>query len=215
MSYDITIFMSTGTPVPPGTAPIAVDGPLANILLDYQGSDVILCSQDCSHFRVPKIYIENSSSVLRELMRKPLDAPSAAQALGAQLPSVETDQCSRNTRGPAFQCSAIRPTFFFLLLAFSGCPYLSSPRLVVSQRFPFQQRGKNKKTPYQGCYLHTATSIPHHEYSRPSQCMNSLSLRIVARKSHRLCCRVRCWRSIVGVPRPIQSRSYRRTPAGR
>ena len=98
MSYDITIFMSTGTPVPPGTAPTAVDGPLANILLDYQGADVILRSQDFYHFRVPKIYIENSSSVLSELIRKALDSPSAAN-VDPSLPVVQLPK-----RGEIIHC---------------------------------------------------------------------------------------------------------------
>ena len=74
------------TPVPPGTAP-SVDEPLANILLDYPGADVILRSQDSYHFRVPKIYIENSSPVLSELIRKVLDSPDATNP-SASLPVV-------------------------------------------------------------------------------------------------------------------------------
>jgi hypothetical protein len=75
------------TPVPPGAAP-TIDEPLANILLDYPGADVILRSQDSYHFRVPKIYIENSSPVLSELIRKVVDSPGAANAL-ASLPVVQ------------------------------------------------------------------------------------------------------------------------------
>jgi hypothetical protein len=95
MSYDTTIFMST--PVPPGTAP-TVDGPLANILLDYPGADVILRSQDSYQFRVPKIYIENSSPVLSELIRKVLDSPDATNPL-ASLPVVRLPK-----RGEIIHC---------------------------------------------------------------------------------------------------------------
>jgi hypothetical protein len=85
MSYDTTIYMST--PVPPGSAP-TVDEPLANILFDYPGADVILCSQDSYHFRVPKTYVENSSAILSELIRKAVDSPGATNAL-ASLPVVQ------------------------------------------------------------------------------------------------------------------------------
>jgi hypothetical protein len=56
------------------------DEPLANLLFDYPGADIILRSQDAHHFRVPKIYIENSSPVLSELIQRDLDhSPSAAK----------------------------------------------------------------------------------------------------------------------------------------
>jgi hypothetical protein len=95
MSYNTTIYMST--PVPPGTAP-TVDEPLANILFDYPGADVILRSQDSYHFRVPKIYIENSSPVLSELIRKAVDSPGAANA-SASLPVVQLPK-----RGEIIHC---------------------------------------------------------------------------------------------------------------
>jgi hypothetical protein len=62
--------------------------PLANLLFDYPGADIILRSQDAHHFRVPKIYIENSSSVLSQLIRKDLDSQSAAN-VDASLPVVQ------------------------------------------------------------------------------------------------------------------------------
>jgi len=95
MSYDTTMYMST--PVPQGTAP-TVDEPLANILFDYPGADVILRSQDSYHFRVPKIYIENSSFVLGELIRKVVDPPEAANA-SALLPVVRLPK-----RGEIIHC---------------------------------------------------------------------------------------------------------------
>jgi hypothetical protein len=84
-------------PGPPGTAP-TVDGPLTNILFDYPGADVILRSQDSYHFRVPKIYIENSSPVFAELIRKVLDSPGAANA-SASLPVVQLPK-----RGEIIHC---------------------------------------------------------------------------------------------------------------
>jgi hypothetical protein len=44
------------------------DEPLANLLFDYPGADVILRSQDAHHFRV--------SPVLSELIRNAPDPPS-------------------------------------------------------------------------------------------------------------------------------------------
>src|SRR5258707_292179 len=55
-----------------------IDEPLANLLFDYTGADVILRSQDSYHFRVPKTYIANGSPILGELIRSALDPPRAA-----------------------------------------------------------------------------------------------------------------------------------------
>ena len=85
------------TPVPPGTVP-AVGEHLANILFDYLGADVILRSQDSYHFRVPKIYIENSSPILGELIRKVVNTSGAANAL-ASLPVVQLPK-----RGEIIHC---------------------------------------------------------------------------------------------------------------
>jgi hypothetical protein len=64
------------------TAPLVAtpttDEPLANLLLDYPGADLILRSHDSHQFRVPKIYIVNSSPVLEELVRRALDPPDAS-----------------------------------------------------------------------------------------------------------------------------------------
>jgi hypothetical protein len=65
------------TPVPP-EASSNLDESLANLLFDYPGADVILCSQDSYHFQVPKIHIVKGSPVLGELIRKVLDSPHAA-----------------------------------------------------------------------------------------------------------------------------------------
>jgi hypothetical protein len=64
------------------------DGPLANVLFDYPGADIILRSQDSYHFRVPKIYIINSSPTLSELIQRTLDSPSDGNA-EAPLPVVQ------------------------------------------------------------------------------------------------------------------------------
>jgi hypothetical protein len=75
------------------------DEPLANLLFDYPGADVILRSQGAHNFRVPKIYIENSSSVLSELIRKALDSPSTAN-VDASLPVVQLP----SKRGEIIHC---------------------------------------------------------------------------------------------------------------
>jgi hypothetical protein len=62
------------TTVPLGAAS-ATDEPLANLLFDYPGADIILLSQDSYRFKVPRIYIVNSSPVLGELIRSALDPP--------------------------------------------------------------------------------------------------------------------------------------------
>lgn len=82
------------TPVPQETVPI-VDESLANILFDYPGVDVILRSRDSYHFRVPKIFIENSSPVLSELIRKALDPTSTAN-IEALLPVVPLPKSGEN-----------------------------------------------------------------------------------------------------------------------
>jgi hypothetical protein len=63
------------------------DEPLANVLFDYPGADTVLRSQDCYHFRVPKIYIINSSPILGKLIQSTLDSPVATKA-EASLPVV-------------------------------------------------------------------------------------------------------------------------------
>ena len=68
--------MSTVTPEAASTT----DRRLVIQLFDYPGADIVLCSQDSHHVRVPKIYIVNSSPVLGELIRKTLDSPGGANA---------------------------------------------------------------------------------------------------------------------------------------
>jgi hypothetical protein len=64
--------MSTETV--PHDAASASNERLATLLLDYPGADIIICSQDSYHFRVPNISIVNTSPILGELIRKTLDS---------------------------------------------------------------------------------------------------------------------------------------------
>ena len=67
----------------PSDATSTTDEPLANVLLDYPGADIILLSlrsQDSHHLRVPKIFIINNSPVLNELIRRTLDTPGDPNA---------------------------------------------------------------------------------------------------------------------------------------
>ena len=54
------------------------DEPLANLLFEFRGADLVLRSHDSHHFRVPRTYIVNSSPVLDELIQRALDPPDAA-----------------------------------------------------------------------------------------------------------------------------------------
>ena len=66
----------------------ATDDPLENLLFDYPDADIILRSQDCYHFRVPKTSIINSSPILAELIRKTFDPPGDAN-VGTSFPVVQ------------------------------------------------------------------------------------------------------------------------------
>jgi hypothetical protein len=81
----------------PSEATSTADEPLANILLDYPGADIILRSQDSHHLRVPKIFIINNSPVLNELVRKTLDSPGDANA-EASLPVVHLPESGKILR---------------------------------------------------------------------------------------------------------------------
>ena len=52
--------------------------PLENVLFDYHGADIILRSQDCYHFRVPKNPIVNNSLILGGVIQRTLESPSDA-----------------------------------------------------------------------------------------------------------------------------------------
>ncbi len=62
--------------------------PLPILLFEHPGADLILRSLDFHDFRVPKIYIVNSSVVLDELIQEYLDFPSATYVEGS-LPVVQ------------------------------------------------------------------------------------------------------------------------------
>jgi hypothetical protein len=64
------------------------DQPLAILLFDHPGADIILHSRDSHHFRVPKIYIISSSPVLGGLIQRTLGSPGDANA-GPSLPVVK------------------------------------------------------------------------------------------------------------------------------
>jgi len=70
--------------VPHSEASPITDQPIANLLFDYPGADIILRSQDSYHFRAPKTPIINSSSVLGDLIRRTLDASESLPVV--QLP---------------------------------------------------------------------------------------------------------------------------------
>ena len=59
---------------------VSTDELLSNVLFDYRGADIILRSQDCYHFRIPKTFIIHNSTVLDELIQRTLDHPSNADA---------------------------------------------------------------------------------------------------------------------------------------
>jgi hypothetical protein len=72
----------------PRQATSSKDEPLANLLFDFPGADIILRSQDSHHFRVPKTSIINNSPILGELIRRNLDAAGDANS-EASLPVVQ------------------------------------------------------------------------------------------------------------------------------
>jgi hypothetical protein len=69
------------------------DEPLENLLFDHPGADLILRSQDSSLFRIPRIYIDNSSPIIGELIRRTLDSYNDADA-GASLRVVQLPESS-------------------------------------------------------------------------------------------------------------------------
>ena len=58
----------------------STDEPLANLLFEYPGADIILCSHDNYHFRLPKVPIVNISTVLGEVIRRALDLSGDANS---------------------------------------------------------------------------------------------------------------------------------------
>jgi BTB/POZ domain len=78
----------------PSEATSTTDEPLANLLFDYPGADIILRSQDSHHLRVPKIFIIHNSPVLNELVRRILDSPGDANA-ESSLPVVQLPESGK------------------------------------------------------------------------------------------------------------------------
>ena len=65
------------------------DEPPTNVLFDYPGADFIFRSKDSHHFRVPKSYIVNSSTVLAELIQNALVPPDVAHLEASSLPVIQ------------------------------------------------------------------------------------------------------------------------------
>ncbi|KAH9018769.1 hypothetical protein EDB83DRAFT_2528332 [Lactarius deliciosus] len=63
----------------------------SKILFDYPDADVVLRSHDFQMFRVPKLYITNSSNVLGELIQA---APDTSDATDSRLPEVQLSERS-------------------------------------------------------------------------------------------------------------------------
>ena len=80
----------------PSEATSTTDEPLANIL-DHPGADIILCSKDSHHLRVPKIFVIQNSPVLNELIRTTLESPGHAN-VEASLPVVELPESGKILR---------------------------------------------------------------------------------------------------------------------
>ena len=82
----------------PHEAASTTDQPLANLLFDYHGADIILRSQDCFHFRVPQTSIINNSVILGDIIRKTLESNGDANP-EASLPVVQLPE-----RGEILRC---------------------------------------------------------------------------------------------------------------
>ena len=64
--------------------------PIANLLFDYPGADIILRSQDSHHFRVPKAPITNISPILGDIIRTTLNSfPDENAGVSESLPVVQ------------------------------------------------------------------------------------------------------------------------------
>lgn len=65
--------------------------PRAKFLFDRPGADIILRSQNSSLFRVPKIYLIDSSPIFSEIIQRTLDYPGDANP-HASLPVVQLSE---------------------------------------------------------------------------------------------------------------------------
>jgi BTB/POZ domain len=68
--------------------------PLAELLLDYPGADIILRSQDRHHFRVLKTFIVNNSPTIGEIIQRTLDSFGDANAESC-LPVVQVPESGK------------------------------------------------------------------------------------------------------------------------
>ena len=68
--------------------------PLAELLLDYPGADIILRSQDCYRFRVLKTFIVNNSPTIGEIIQRTLDSLGDANAESC-LPVVQLPESGK------------------------------------------------------------------------------------------------------------------------
>jgi hypothetical protein len=78
----------------PHIAASSTGEPLANLLFDHPGADIILRSQDGFHFRVPKTSIVNNSPTLGNLIEEVLDSTGDANA-EAPLPVVQLPESGK------------------------------------------------------------------------------------------------------------------------
>jgi hypothetical protein len=84
------------TPVPEPPAPDEVTSE-ETLHFDFPGSDIVLCSSDSHNFHVPKLYIVNSSPVLRELIRTVSNTSGVTNSEASEGPEtllvVELPEC--------------------------------------------------------------------------------------------------------------------------
>jgi hypothetical protein len=74
------------------------DRPLSNLLFDFPGADIILCSHDSYHLQVPKTYLFSSSPALGELIRTTLNSFGNAVNPGASFPVVHLPESGKILR---------------------------------------------------------------------------------------------------------------------
>ncbi len=150
-----TIFPETASPA---------DEPLANLVLDYPGADIILRSRDSYHFRVPKISIINSSPVLGELIqRNPDSSDSDATNAEVSLPSVQLRES-----GEILHCLL---TFVFLII----------PRIPPTHEESMELLSVAQKYQMEIVLVHVRGSIAHH-YPPPTDLGPALRIYSLAQK---------------------------------
>ena len=88
----VTVIPDSPTLLPPPADPVEP----SEVLFDYPGADVAIRSRDSRMFRVLKLYVMNSSSVLGELIQAACETSGAAISASAQirLPEVQISESS-------------------------------------------------------------------------------------------------------------------------